>query len=56
MAAERPGVDKDDDEAADVVGATNSSELYVMLTRERGWPHGRYERRLADAWRRLLLG
>ena len=43
------------DEAADVVWVTNSPELYVMLTSERGWSPGRYERWLADAWCRLLL-
>jgi len=43
------------DEAADVIWATNSSELYVLLTVERGWQPGRYERWLADTWCRLLL-
>ncbi len=43
------------DEAADVIWATNSSELYVLLTAERGWSPARYERWLADTWRRLLL-
>jgi AcrR family transcriptional regulator len=43
------------DEAADVVWATNSSELYVMLTVERGWSPRHYERWLVDTWRRLLL-
>jgi len=43
------------DEAADVIWATNSSELYVLLTLERGWSPHRFERWLADAWRRLLL-
>jgi len=43
------------DEAADTVWATNSSELYVLLTVERGWPPRRFERWLADTWRRLLL-
>jgi AcrR family transcriptional regulator len=43
------------DEAADVIWATNSSELYLLLTVERGWSPDRYERWLADAWRRLLL-
>jgi AcrR family transcriptional regulator len=43
------------DEAADVIWATNSSELYVLLTAERGWPPDRYEAWLADAWCRLLL-
>ncbi len=43
------------DEAADIVWVTNSSEVYVMLTGERGWSPHRYERWLADTWRRLLL-
>jgi AcrR family transcriptional regulator len=43
------------DEAADVIWATNSSELYVLLTVERGWAPERYERWLADSWCRLLL-
>ena len=43
------------DQAADVVWAMNSSEMYLLLTRERGWPPARYERWLADAWCRLLL-
>ena len=42
-------------EAADVVWVTNSAELYVMLTVERGWTPRRYERWLADTWCRLLL-
>ena len=43
------------DEAADVIWATNSSELYVLLTVERKWLPDRYERWLADTWCRLLL-
>ena len=43
------------DEAADVIWATNSSELYVLLTVERGWSPDRYEGWLADTWCRLLL-
>ncbi|HEX3622017.1 MAG TPA: helix-turn-helix domain-containing protein [Acidimicrobiales bacterium] len=43
------------EEAADVIWATNSSELYVMLTGERGWAPARYERWLADTWCRLVL-
>lgn len=43
------------DEAADVIWATNSSELYVLLTVEREWPPDRNERWLADTWCRLLL-
>ncbi len=42
-------------EAADVVWATNSPELYVMLTRERGWSPNKYEQWLGDTWCRLLL-
>jgi len=43
------------DEAADVIWATNSSELYVLLTAERGWSPDQYEHWLADTWCRLLL-
>jgi AcrR family transcriptional regulator len=43
------------DEAADVLWATNSSELYVLLTVERGWSTQHFERWLADTWCRLLL-
>jgi AcrR family transcriptional regulator len=43
------------DEAADVIWATNSSELYALLTVERGWSPHRFERWLADTWHRLLL-
>ena len=43
------------DDAADIIWATNSPELYVMLTSERAWDPARFEQWLADAWRRLLL-
>ena len=43
------------DDAADVIWATNSSELYVLLTLERGWSPDRYEQWLAETWQRLLL-
>ena len=43
------------EEAADVVWATNSAELYILLVHERGWQPDRYMRWLADTWRRLLL-
>ncbi|MEP7201720.1 MAG: TetR/AcrR family transcriptional regulator [Ilumatobacteraceae bacterium] len=43
------------DQAADIIWATNSSELFVLLTIERGWLPKRYERWLADSWCRLLL-
>lgn len=40
---------------ADVVWATNSAELYIMLTVDRGWSTQHYERWLVDTWCRLLL-
>lgn len=49
----RPGLGLD--EAADTVWATNSPELYVMLTQERGWTPQRYEAWLHTTWSRLLL-
>ena len=49
----RAGVDLDD--AADTVWATNSPELYLLLTDERGWTPERFERWLVDTWTRLLL-
>ena len=43
------------DDAADIIWATNSPELYQLLVTQRGWSPERYERFLADSWRRLLL-
>jgi AcrR family transcriptional regulator len=43
------------DDAADIVWATNAPELYQLLVGHRGWSPDRYERFLADTWRRLLL-
>ena len=43
------------DEAADVVWATASAELFVLLTQERGWTLKAYKRWLADTWSRHLL-
>lgn len=45
----------DTDEAADTVWLTNSPEVFVMLTTERGWTPDAYERWLVDTWTRLLL-
>jgi hypothetical protein len=42
-------------EVADILWATNSSELYVMLTVERRWSAPHFERWLAETWHRLLL-
>lgn len=43
-------------EAADFIWATNSPELYVLFTSERGWEPVRYERWIEDLWHRHLLG
>jgi hypothetical protein len=45
----------DPDDAADIIWATNSPELYQLLVTQRVWRPERYERFLADSWRRLLL-
>ena len=45
----------DPGQAADVVWATNSAELYQLLVGQRGWTPQRYEQFLADTWQRLLL-
>jgi AcrR family transcriptional regulator len=42
-------------EAADIIWATNAPELYQLLVQQRGWSPQRYERFLADTWRRLLI-
>src|ERR1700722_7091795 len=45
----------DSGQAADIVWATNAAEMYQLLVGQRGWSPQRYERFLADTWRRLLL-
>ena len=45
----------DPGDAADIIWATNAPELYQLLVSQRGWSPERYERFLADTWRRLLL-
>ncbi|HUZ01175.1 MAG TPA: TetR family transcriptional regulator [Thermomicrobiaceae bacterium] len=50
----RPGVSIE--EAADVIWSMNASEFFVLLVQERGWEPERFERWLAETWRRLLLG
>jgi AcrR family transcriptional regulator len=49
----RPGLSADD--AADTVWTLNSSELFVLLTGERGWSAAHFESWLADTLCRLLL-
>jgi AcrR family transcriptional regulator len=43
------------EEAGDILWATNSPELYVLLVHERSWTPQRYETWLADTWARLLM-
>lgn len=43
------------DAAADTVWVMNSSEIYVLLTGDRGWYPERYERWLAATWKQLIL-
>ena len=43
------------DHAADVIWATNSPELYLLLVRQRGWTPEQYGAWLGEAWQRLLL-
>jgi AcrR family transcriptional regulator len=50
----RPGVRARD--AADVIHALASPELYRLLVVDRAWPPDRYERWLADALSSQLLG
>jgi hypothetical protein len=43
------------EEVADSAWAVSSTEVYVLLTRTRGWAEERYQALLADAFKRLLL-
>ena len=43
------------DIARDVVWAMNSPEFYRLLVVGRGWTGAKFEKWLADAWKRLLL-
>ena len=47
--------DLDDEQVADIVWSMNGPEYWILLVEERGWPPERFERWIADAWRRLLL-
>lgn len=47
--------DVDVQEIADVIWATNSPELYLLLVSERGWSPERFAGWLARAWSKLLL-
>lgn len=43
------------EQAADVIWATNSPELYMLLVDQRRWDPDQYAHWLGDAWQRLLL-
>jgi AcrR family transcriptional regulator len=43
------------EQAADIVWTLNSSDVYLLLTEERGWSPEEFEQWLADSWVRLLL-
>jgi AcrR family transcriptional regulator len=47
--------DRSVEQAADAVWVLNSSEVYLMLTAERGWTSSQVEAWLADTWCRILL-
>jgi len=49
----RPGLSADD--AADTIWVTASSEMYIMLTHDRGWTPDHYQQWLTDTWTNLLL-
>jgi len=42
-------------EIADTLWVTNSPEVFLQFTRDRGWTQAHYERWLLDCWQRLLL-
>jgi AcrR family transcriptional regulator len=43
------------EDAADTLWLMNSSDVFVLLTRDRGWSPLRFERWLAQTWKRLIL-
>jgi AcrR family transcriptional regulator len=43
------------DQAADIIWATNSPELYLLLVDQRGWTPEAYGTFLAHSWLRILL-
>jgi hypothetical protein len=45
----------DPGQAADIVWATNATELYQLLVGQCGWTSRRYQDFLTDTWQRLLL-
>jgi AcrR family transcriptional regulator len=49
----RPGFDPDD--IGDIIWATCSADMFVLLVQERGWTPERYEQWLLDTWLRTFL-
>ena len=45
----------DDEYATDIVWTLSSPEVFLLLTRDRGWPKEKYAQWLADALARALL-
>jgi AcrR family transcriptional regulator len=43
------------DYAADIIWATNSPEVYLLLVHQRHWPPQAYSTWLLDTWQRVLL-
>jgi len=43
------------DKAADIVWTLNSTDVYLLMTSDRGWSSEEFEEWLGDAWERLLL-
>ena len=43
------------EDAADIIWATNSPELYALLVQQRGWSAERYGRWLSESWELMLL-
>jgi AcrR family transcriptional regulator len=53
--AEGDGLAVTEEEARDVIWATNPGDLWRMLVQERGWSADRFAEWLADLWKRMLL-
>lgn len=49
------GLAVSEEEARDVLWATNSGDLWRLLVQERGWERERFAEWLADLWKRMLL-
>jgi hypothetical protein len=43
------------EDAADIIWATNSPELYTLFVTRRSWPPSKYSQWLEDVWGQLLI-